>query len=240
MALSVVLEEMGPGGYGIYWLLLEHFASVMEKDCTSVPALTHSLINWSKLCYCSTRAFRNFADRATELQLIESRTKAELKQNSSRLPAERLEIGIPKLLKYRDEYSRKSGVTPDKLPARSDTDTEADKKTPKPPRGPRHSCSMTAEQRAWFAPFYELYPRKIAPAAAEKAWAKKITAREQAEIAYRALRAQLPALLAKGVEFIPYPATWINQERWRDEATPLDVVGSSQFIRQKTTREDFY
>lgn len=99
---------------------------------------------------------------------------------------------------------------------------------------------MTAEQRAWFAPFYELYPRKIAPAAAEKAWAKKITAREQAEIAYRALRAQLPALLAKGVEFIPYPATWINQERWRDEATPLDVVGSSQFIRQKTTREDFY
>jgi hypothetical protein len=120
VGLSTLLEEMGSQAYGIYWLLLEHFAAVMEKDCTAVPVLVHSYLLWSKICWSSTRTFRNFANRAAELKLIESRPAAELKQNSSRLAADRLEICVPKLLKYRDEYSRKSGSDKDKLPARSD------------------------------------------------------------------------------------------------------------------------
>jgi len=124
--LSTLLEAMGPEAYGIYWLLLEHFASVMEKDCTAVPELVHSEQRWATICHTSSRKFKKFAETSAELKLIESRTSAELKQFTSRMPAERLLICIPKLLKYRDEYSRKSGHSPDKLPARTDTDTDTD------------------------------------------------------------------------------------------------------------------
>lgn len=131
-ALSTLVEELGPGGYGIYWILLEYFACVMEKNCAQVPSMVHSDLHWAKLCYCSTRLFRKFVDRACALQLIECKTPAELKQYSSRTQAIRFEICIPKLLKYRDEYARKSGVTPDKLPARVDTDKEIKKESGNP------------------------------------------------------------------------------------------------------------
>jgi hypothetical protein len=126
VGLSTLLEAMGPEAYGIYWLLLEHFASVMEKDCTAVPELIHSEGRWAQICFTSARKFRKFAETAAELKLISSSSQAELKQFASRMPANRLQICIPKLLKYRDEYSRKSGQTPDKLPARTDTDGETD------------------------------------------------------------------------------------------------------------------
>lgn len=135
-ALCTLLEMMGPEAYGIYWLLLEHFAAVMEKDCITVPELTHSEIKWAQICSSSARKFRNFAETAAKLKLIESSSEAELKQFASRMPANRLRICIPKLLKYRDEYSRKSGHSPDKLPARTDTDTDTDteeKKKEEPP-----------------------------------------------------------------------------------------------------------
>jgi hypothetical protein len=129
VGLSTLLEAMGPEAYGIYWLLLEHFASVMEKDCTAVPELIHSEQRWATICHTSSRKFRKFAEIAAELKLIESKSQAELKQFSSRMPAIRLAICIPKLLKYRDEYSRKSGHSPDKLPARTDTDGDTDTDT---------------------------------------------------------------------------------------------------------------
>ena len=125
-ALAAILEEMGPTGYGIYWLLLEHFAAVMEKDCTAVPELTHSEAKWANICCCSARTFRKFTQRAAELLLISCKTLAELRQYSGRTLANRLQIGIPKLLKYRDEYSQRSGVSREKLPARSETERDTD------------------------------------------------------------------------------------------------------------------
>lgn len=112
-AICAILEEFGPTGYGIYWLILEEFAAVVDRDSTRVPSLIHSELRWSQICHCSVRTFRNFAQRAAELKLIECRSAAELMQFSSRTKADRLQIDVPKLLKYRDEYSKKSGHSPD-------------------------------------------------------------------------------------------------------------------------------
>lgn len=115
-AIATLIEEMGPDGYGIYWLLLEHFAAAMPKDCKSVPEITRSIQSWAGICGCKTsRKFAKFSNTAAKLKLIESKTEAELRQYSSRMPAKRLQICIPNLLKYRDEYSKKSGQDPDKL-----------------------------------------------------------------------------------------------------------------------------
>lgn len=122
IAIVSLLEEFGPEGYGIYWLLLEHFSAVLEKEMTSVPPLAHSVVGWSKICHCSARTFRKFADRAADLQLISSTSLADLRQFSGRSPADRLQIEVPKLMKYRDEWSKRSVVTTEQISI--DTHTE--------------------------------------------------------------------------------------------------------------------
>ncbi len=68
-----------------------------------------------------------------------------------------------------------------------------------------------------FAAFYALYPRKVARKAAEKAWARCATSPELIEQIIAGLKAQLPRMCKKEKQFIPHPATWLNQERWQDE-----------------------
>lgn len=68
-----------------------------------------------------------------------------------------------------------------------------------------------------FDEFWALYPRKIAKAVARKAWAK-LTPENQLAAA-RAVHNHVEYWSSKEteLEFIPHPATWLNQERWEDE-----------------------
>jgi hypothetical protein len=68
-----------------------------------------------------------------------------------------------------------------------------------------------------FNEFYSLYPRKQGRRAAEKSW-DRLTHNEQ-EDAFNALSNHLEYWKLKQTEkdFIPHPATWLNQGRWEDE-----------------------
>jgi len=68
-----------------------------------------------------------------------------------------------------------------------------------------------------FNEFYALYPRKQGRRAAEKSW-QRLSILEQQE-AYDALPNHIEYWKLKQTEkdFIPHPATWINQGRWEDE-----------------------
>ena len=135
-ALAALLDEMGYEGYGLYWMLLEYFAAAMKKDCESVPEITHTVIQRGEICRCSSRKFARFGAICSKLRLICAETAPDLRRNCSRRATKQLRICIPKLLKYRDEYSKKSGQTPDKLrrdsgqtPAQeTETETETDSK----------------------------------------------------------------------------------------------------------------
>jgi hypothetical protein len=71
-----------------------------------------------------------------------------------------------------------------------------------------------------FEQFYEAYPRKIAKGAANKAYR---AARKKASAAL--LLAGLTRQVFDGPEqFIPYPASWLNAERWRDEPPAADPL----------------
>jgi hypothetical protein len=110
-AVSAILEEMGAEAYGVWWLILEDIASPMEKNSRETFAI-HSDVKWSQICYCSARKFRSIANRLQEKGLIVCTSIDN-----------RLKIDVPKLLKFRDEYSKKSGHSPD---SRTDTDTDGD------------------------------------------------------------------------------------------------------------------
>ena len=68
-----------------------------------------------------------------------------------------------------------------------------------------------------FQTFWELYPKKVAKGAAIKAW-QKLKQEERTEV-IEALANHLKYWKFKGTdkEYIPYPATWLNQMRWLDE-----------------------
>jgi len=68
-----------------------------------------------------------------------------------------------------------------------------------------------------FDEFWTAYPRKIAKAVARKAFAR-LSEQQQLD-ACKAIDDHLAYWKAKEteLEFIPHPATWLNQERWEDE-----------------------
>jgi hypothetical protein len=74
-----------------------------------------------------------------------------------------------------------------------------------------------------FAAWWSAYPRKVGKGQAGKAYRGALK-KTKATALLAALQAQTPTLMAKGAEFCPYPATWLNGERWADEtvtdATP--------------------
>ncbi|MBD5417343.1 MAG: hypothetical protein HDR50_06730 [Desulfovibrio sp.] len=86
------------------------------------------------------------------------------------------------------------------------------------PRKARASPPYTAD----FEAFWQAYPRKVGKDAAFKVWKRK-----EHELPPPA---ELAAILARqchceqwqrdGGQYIPHPATWLNQGRWQDELAP--------------------
>jgi len=83
-----------------------------------------------------------------------------------------------------------------------------------------------------FEDFWAAYPRKIGKGAARKAWIKALTKTDPATV-LSAVRSQpWPA----DVQFLPHPATWLNQERWTDE--PMDNSLEARMARVIQKSED--
>lgn len=77
-----------------------------------------------------------------------------------------------------------------------------------------------------FLGFWQEYPRKVGKAAAEKAWRKAARGPggRLAEIML-GLEAHKREWQRKGtaLEFIPHPATWLNNRRWEDEIGTAEI-----------------
>lgn len=68
-----------------------------------------------------------------------------------------------------------------------------------------------------FEDFWKMFPKRVARKDAMKAWAK-VSPREYPKI-IRAIEQQKMCddWTDQGGKFIPYPASWLNGERWYDE-----------------------
>ena len=94
------------------------------------------------------------------------------------------------------------------------SDSAAKKKKPSAPRPP---MSRGLQER--FDRFWKAYPRKVGKGAAEKKFAQ---IRPDAELTDKMIRAVEDAKRSAqwsrdGGQYIPHPATWLNQKRWEDE-----------------------
>ena len=81
-----------------------------------------------------------------------------------------------------------------------------------------------------FSAFWKAYPRKAGKGAAEKAFKKYKPDDDLLSAMLKAIQRQLDSTQWKesGGQFIPYPATWLNQRRWEDE-TP-QKTGKDEYL----------
>lgn len=85
---------------------------------------------------------------------------------------------------------------------------------------------VVADDDPTWARFWSLYPRKQGKADARKAWTRALVKADADVILRGATR------FAGGVrdlKFCPYPATWLNGERWNDEPLPDARPGAASY-----------
>ena len=67
-----------------------------------------------------------------------------------------------------------------------------------------------------FAEFWSAYPRHVARAAAVEMWIKR-KLDQHADVIIDAIQLQRPEFMTREPDKVPHAATWLNQERWKDE-----------------------
>lgn len=105
------------------------------------------------------------------------------------------------------------------------TDTETETETGiTPPINPPEGETLTLQERR-FAEFWEEYPNKKAKQAALKAWNKIKPNTELFERIMDAVKAAKKSVewTKDNGQYIPHPATWLNQGRWDDVMTPAET-----------------
>jgi hypothetical protein len=86
-----------------------------------------------------------------------------------------------------------------------------------PPHETNKQCTTDAQML--FESFWAAYPRKVGKGAAKKAWAKIRPSRTMVGQMIAAIHEQQNSVQwqRNNGQYIPHPATWLNQTRWEDE-----------------------
>ena len=114
---------------------------------------------------------------------------------------------------------RNGDVTPDVTP-----DVTLDV-TPKVTPSPAPPASRALELLG-FSSFWSKYPKRVGKGDTLRSW-KKNGCENRAVSIIESLEKQLPYLTREGGQFIPNPATWLNQGRWDDDP-PTTLPGVSK------------
>jgi hypothetical protein len=88
------------------------------------------------------------------------------------------------------------------------------------PREPATAALGTALASHYFDQFWAAYPRKVGKPAARRAFLAAVKRAMLLDIAEGLARWRGHWAAENRPEFIPHPATWLNQDRWDDQPTP--------------------
>lgn len=148
-------------------------------------------------CRAAAKSKRTLSEESSDADRSDSETKANAEQTLS----ERSTDAEQTHDKYKNK-NKKENISPN-----GDI-------TPHTPLAGRRD---TQEER--FADFWAAYPRKSGKGAAQKAWAKLKPSKELFEtiMTQVAFAKQCEQWQKDGGQYIPNPATWLNQRRWEDE-----------------------
>lgn len=146
-------------------------------------------------------------------------------QNSTMLPPS-IDEDSSKTRRSVDEASASARRAPP--PGMESNGVESKGKEEKCPAARRPAASP---DDSLFDAFYRAYPRKDGKKAARKAWDKLKPSEETFGSIMSALKRQATSDEWKkdGGQYIPYPATWLNGERWADEGVLLAAAANTDY-----------
>lgn len=176
----------------------------------------------------------------------EAESETEAKEN----PVETEDKPVENQSETKEEPNHNQELTkpePDKI---YDVDVDGDKDVDveiysNPPTSPRRgSGRKKSADMDGFALFWQEYPRKAAKAAALKAWQKLNPSQELVEriLAHVRDHKRSPDWIKDGGQFVPYPATFLNGQRWEDDIPPdtgpgMAYHGYQERLSRKTLKD---
>ena len=176
--------------------------------------------------------------------------KAEPETEAKDNPVETEDKPVENQSETKEEPNHNQELTkpePDKI---YDVDVDGDKDVDvdiysHPPTSPRRgSGRKKSADMDGFALFWQEYPRKAAKAAALKAWQKLNPSPELVEriLAHVRDHKRSPDWLKDGGQFVPYPATFLNGQRWEDDIPPdtgpgMAYHGYQERVARKTLED---
>ncbi len=98
------------------------------------------------------------------------------------------------------------------------------------------TVALRAPDHSLFELFWLAYPKKVGKGAALKAWQKIKPSQSMLKTMVAAVEVQStwPQWRKENGQFIPHPATWLNQGRWQDEGSkPINGSSSPQLLSEQ-------
>lgn len=95
-SLLQIRDEFGVAGYGVYWIILELIGEKITEKNESFLKLSKK--NWRKFCEFSPKKFQKFLKTCENLELFLTEIDGDF-----------ITVSCPKILKYRDEWTKKKG-----------------------------------------------------------------------------------------------------------------------------------
>jgi hypothetical protein len=151
------------------------------------------------------------ADRAEKSAIRQARHREKQKRNAST---------CPEIVTHSNGSVMVESRQIPQADTNTDSDTEAERKT-----------KLNKPTTANFNEFWTNYPRKIAKADAEKAWAK-IKPDLQTVLTALSWQTKSEDWTKENAKFVPFPATYLNSRRYEDEK-PAFKSNAESFIKPK-------
>lgn len=110
-AMQELLDEFGPAGYGVFWLMVETIGRTIGPE-NQDPIVRKSLTRWASSCRVRAPFMSKIVAKLDELKLIDAEIDPPY-----------IDVRIDNILKYCDEYAQKirrksgseSGQTPERV-----------------------------------------------------------------------------------------------------------------------------
>ena len=207
--IARLLDAAGPLGYGVWWLILEAIGQQITREDPNRHSLTYSPRMWSHCLHVPPHLVR------TRLEVLAGVGLVTLRYEEGEI-----EVSVPNILKYKDEYQKKSGEPTDSVGTKNENQNEHEKEhRTEPPKPPAQPSASLLEYPEAFENFWKAYPRKTGKGAALKAWKKIAPKNGLAERITESVAQHCQSFdwRKDSGQFIPHPATFLNQGRWEDE-----------------------
>ena len=238
--LSRLRDEFGLAGYGFWWSVVEIIAGNLSED--EQTSVTFSPKKWGNSLGISAKKFQTLAEFCAKIGLFQ----IEFSQNAITINMPNILKYKDEYTGKRTKKSGQTpdkcrdNVRPSRARG-TETDTETDTEyTPLTPQGGNCGVDETpasedaptttppaAENRrtktarpysAGFENFWAAYPNKVGKDAAWRAWQKRKADLPEGETLLAILARQRASQQwqKEGGQYVPHPATWLNQGRWQD------------------------